>query len=109
MKGPAFWIDTKSSGSEINIPLGVGIIEKPVELQSYYVNIPVKKNDTSYIATMQIPISTNEGWRKLKDIHSFLTNNRQKKVTFHPLNMSLPNIINGYTQNRNSFKKNRKA
>lgn len=73
MKGPAFWIDKKSLGSEINIPLGVGIIEKPVEFQSYHVNIRVEKDDTTYIATMLIPISTNEGWRKLIEIHSFLT------------------------------------
>jgi hypothetical protein len=109
MNGPAFWINTKSLGSEINIPLGVGIIEKPVELQSYYVNIPVEKNDTSYIATMLIPISTNEGWKKLREIHSYLTNNTQMEVTFHPLNMSLPNIINGYTQNWSSFKQSSKS
>ena len=109
MNGPAFSIEQNNLKSEVNVPLGVGIIEKPFELQSYYVNIPVEKNNSSYIKTMLIPFPTKGGWEKLKEIHSYLTNNPQKEVTFRPLNISLPNQTNGYTQNWNFFKQNSDA
>ena len=103
MDGPAFWVDKNDLEKGIIIPIGIGIIENPSELQSYCVTIPVEKNNNSYIAILLIPNPTEHGWQQLKKIHSWLTDNPQKQVTFRPLNISLPNIIDGYMQEWNSF------
>lgn len=103
MNGPAFWIDKNNLQSEIVPPLGLGLIDKPTELQSYYVNLPIERDNVSYIATVLIPNPTRNGWAELERIHSWLTQNPQKQITFRPISLSLPDTINGYNENWNSF------
>lgn len=103
MNNPVIWCNKHSLKSETDLPFGIGIIESPVELQSYYVNIPIEKNGTTYIAIILIPNPTEEGWGKLKDINSYLINNNLKEVRFKPLFPSLPKVTNGYNSIWESF------
>ena len=96
---PSYWITEKINPTLFSqIPLGLCWIEKPIEMQTYVVNIPLKLNDYSVITSLLIPFSTKEGWDNLKDIESYQKNNQAIEVSFKMLEMSLlKNIFTGYS------------
>ena len=91
------------------LPIGVGIIQKPVELESYYVTIPFIKGNENYTAIIIIPPPTNKGWNRLTEIHEFFTKNigvvLEYEYTLQPVEQTLPQNLNGYTETWANFKK----
>lgn len=91
------------------LPIGIGIIQKPTELQSYYVTIPFIKSSDNYTAIIIIPPPTKDGWNRLEEIHEFFTKNKgvvfDYEYTFQPGEQTLPQNLNGYTETWANFKK----
>ena len=89
------------------LPIGVGIIQKPTELQSYYVTIPFIEGGSNYTAIVIIPPPTRYGWNRLIEIHEYFTKNAgvDYEYTFNPLAQSLPQNLNGYTESWANFQK----
>ena len=95
---PSFWIDSKiSSTAYSQIPLGICLIEKPIEMKSYIVNIPFKKDGNFAIVSLLIPSSKESGFEDLKAIELYKKNNESIEFDFKILEPSLPHNLFGYT------------
>jgi HNH endonuclease len=82
------------------LPIGVGIILKPAELQSYYVTRPITEGNNSYTAMVIIPPPIKDGWHRLKEIHEYYNKNKGKDYEYvlKPLVQALPHNLNGYSE-----------
>lgn len=93
---PVIFIDKK----KVELPIGVGIIQKPIELQSYYVTIPFIEGDNSYTALILIPPPIKDGWNRLKEIQEYYNKNQGIDFEYNlkPLEQTLPHNLNGYSE-----------
>jgi len=95
----SYWIEENSQGFN-QIPKGLCLIEKPIEMQSYIVNIPLNIAGYSSIASVLIPLSDEEGWSKLRAIETFQENNMNIDITFTQIIAPVANyIFDSYTKN----------
>lgn len=96
---PVVFIDKEKQ----ELPIGIGIIQKPVEIQSYYVTFSCIEGNNNYTAVVIIP--TPNGWNRLHEIHEFYTKNKNLnfEYIFQPLPQTLPHNLNGYSESWNSF------
>lgn len=100
----SFWFDEKNLPKEVQMPLGLCIIEKPVELETYVVNVPLKINGYSSIASVLIPYPGKLGWDKLKQIQEYQKKKSRIEVTFKQVIATLSkNIFDGYSRIWNEF------
>ena len=100
----SFWFDESNLSKEIQLPLGLCIIEKPVELQTYVVNVPLELKGYSSIASVLIPYPGKSGWEKLKQILEYQKKKSQIEVTFKQVIATLPNnVFDGYSKTWNKF------
>ncbi len=101
---PLFLVD----GDKVNLPIGLGIITSPKEVQGYCVNIPLREGNNYYIAPVLIAPPTKDGWDILKNVHDFISAEKDKEGdiswSFTSLNQCLPTIHNGYTATWNLYK-----
>lgn len=106
IKLPVVFVDAKKQ----ELPIGIGIIQKPTEVQSYYVTIPCADGDNNYTALILIPPPIKEEWYRLSEIHEFYIKNNgvNHEYIFNPLQQSLPDNLNGYSENWESYKRTRK-
>jgi hypothetical protein len=100
----SLWLDESNLPNDIQLPLGLCIIEKPIELRTFAVNIPLKLNGYSSVATVLIPYPGEAGWNKLKEINNFQTNKPTIQISFSRVTASLPNnIFDGYPRTWSDF------
>ncbi len=100
----SFWFDKSNLPKEVKMPLGLCIIEKPVELQTYVVNVPLELNGYSSIASVLIPYPGKSGWDKLKQIQKYQKKEPKIEVTFKQLFRTLPNnVFDGYSKTWDEF------
>lgn len=93
----SFWFDENNPAIN-QIPKGLCLIEKPLEMHSYIVNVPLQIDSYFSIASVLIPLGNEQGWNKLKDIESFQKSYQSIEVTFKPIHASLLNcVFDGYT------------
>jgi hypothetical protein len=93
----SYWLD-KNSPVINQIPTGLCLIEKPLEMHSYIVNVPLEINGYYSIASILIPLCNDESWNKLKDIVDFQKGNESIDVAFKQIIAPLlNNIFDGYT------------
>jgi hypothetical protein len=96
-----FWID--KNPQKDNLPIGLCNIEKPTEMHSYIVNVPLKIDGYSSIASVLIPNADDENWNRIKEINEFLKNNSTTSVTFSPVQAPMTaNIFDGYSKRSKS-------
>ena len=92
-----YWFD-KNRPVINQIPKGLCLIEKPLEMHSYIVNVPLKIDGYYSIASILIPLCDVESWKKLKNIEDFQKNNQSIDVTFKQIIAPLlSNFFDGYT------------
>ena len=65
-----FWID--DLGAKETIPLGLCIIEHPVEMKSIVVNIQLQIENYLTVASVIIPFANDDGWKKIEATLKFL-------------------------------------
>ena len=101
---PILFVDKEKQ----ELPIGIGIIQKPEEVQSYYVTIPCIEGNNNYTAIVFIPPPIKDGWDRLKEIHEFYINYKgdEHEYAFNPLPQSLPHNLNGYSESWSNFQKN---
>lgn len=93
----SYWFD-KNSPVIKQIPKGLCLIEKPLEMHSYIVNVPLEIDGYYSIASILIPLCNDESWNKLKDIEDFQKSNESIDVAFKQIIAPLlNNIFDGYT------------
>ena len=97
---PSYWITEKLNPTLFSrMPLGLSWIEKPDQMKTYVVNMPLKLNDYSVITSLLIPVSSEEGWDNLKDIEKYRKDNPEIEMSFKVLDiLLLKAIFKGYTQ-----------
>ncbi len=101
---PLFWLNKKDLSLNFETHLGLRIIEKPINLQTFAVNIALNLNDNTSIACILIPFPGKDGWEKLKEINNFQKNKPQVAISFKKVVAVLPNnIFDGYTKAWNDF------
>lgn len=104
LKFTSFWFDHTNLSKEVKLPLGLCRIEKPMELKTFVVNLPLKYNDYESIVSVMIPYSGDEGVKKLSDIDVFQKAGQTFDVTFKQEAASLANyILDGYSKSKQRF------
>ena len=99
-----FWFDENNLANHIQIPLGLHIIEKPLELQTFVVNIPLKLSGYSSIASVLIPYPGELGWNRLIEISKYQKSEPIVEISFRQVIASVPNnIFDGYSKTWNDF------
>jgi hypothetical protein len=81
------------------VPLGVCFIQRPVEWQTFIVNVPMKLKENNYECIASVLIPTSDGWENLSALNELFTNDKgNKEVEFLPLVPSmLQKQYNGYS------------
>ena len=103
----SFWFDKNNLPKDVQMPLELCIIEKPLELQTFVVNIPLELNGYSSIASVLIPYPDEPGWNKLKEICKYQKGEPGVEISFKQVIASLPNnIFDGYSRTWNDFLSN---
>ena len=95
---PTLWFDNKASiHTGVDIPIGMVCIQKPKEILSMFVNIPmnIKQNNYKCIVPIQIPHPNDTDFKDLVRVQQFLYDNPSHQVFIRPMpfefSMHFPN------------------
>lgn len=95
---PTLWFDNKALiHSGIDIPTGMVFIQKPKEIASMFVNIPlcIKQNDYRCIVPIQIPHPNDTEFKDIVKVQQFFYDNPTNEILITPIqfefNLHFPN------------------
>ncbi|MDB5198067.1 MAG: hypothetical protein JWO92_30 [Chitinophagaceae bacterium] len=95
---PTLWFDNKAEIHKgIQIPTGMVFIQKPKEIMSMFVNIPlsIKQNDYKCIVPIQIPNPDDIKFENMIRVQQFFYDNPSQQIFIKPMpfefNMHYPN------------------
>jgi hypothetical protein len=99
----AFWLESNNHNLQ-EIPTGLCSIEKPLDLRTFIINIPIKRENYGAVASVIIPPSGEEGWKKLLEIKQNFQNNPNLEITFTKQVSAMDRkCFNGYTSQARNF------
>lgn len=106
LETPLIFVDRK----KFDMPIGVGIISEPLEIQCYYVNMKINIGIDERWASVFIPNPTSIGWDQLKKVQELMKSpNKPKEFTFYTLQQTIPDELTGYTDQWNKFLSDQEA
>lgn len=103
---PSIWLDNKIEGIELEkITTGVTFISEPKELQSIFVNIPIKLKHIKYkcIIPIQIPNPTERSIEEMKRINQSILNEKSVTIKIAPVNFPHPAMENSFLYTWNAL------
>lgn len=101
----SFWFDENNLPKEVKLPFGLCRIEKPIELKTFIVNVPLMYKNYSSTASIIVPFAGEDGWKRLKELNELDKSKLPSEITFQQEIVSLTsNIIDGYSRTMNFLK-----